>query len=263
MIGASYISDMRRALSMQALVWHRSVSEVKARYKRTLIGPFWTSLSMAIFVVSFGLIGSRLWGNEVAHYMPFFCAGYLTWILISTIIGESKAIFTQNREILLSTPVPMHVFVFELVIRNYVVFLHHLVVYVLVLAFFSYNPGWGVLLMIPGAMIIFVASVAFSMIWGIACTRYQDLGQLSQSILQIIFFVTPIMWPIDRLTGTAAQWLVDYNPMYHFVEMMRAPMLGKVPSTYSYIFTLTCCVVLILFAMHLFRRFRHRIVFWI
>ena len=263
MFGKIYFDDVRRTLALSTLIMHRSAMEVKSRYKRTLIGPFWTSLSMAIFVISFGVIGAQLWHNDVASYMPFFCAGYMTWILISSIINESRAIFAANREMILSTAVPMHVFVLELVIRNFIVFAHHLVVFVLVLAFFSVSPSWNMLMMIPGMLIIFVASVLFAPIWAIACTRYQDLSLLSQNILQIIFFVTPIMWPVKQLSGSKLFWLVDINPIYHFVEILRGPMLGEIPPWGSYIFTIGACGVILLLSIAMFEKFRQRIVFWI
>lgn len=256
-------SDISDALSMRTLIFYRSVMEVKARYKRTLIGPFWTSLSMGIFIVSFSLIGSKLWKNDVASFMPFFCAGYLVWVLISTIITESRTIFIVNRDILLSTPVPLSIFVFELVIRNLIVFTHHLLVYALVLAFCGYNPGWHVVFMIPGLAIIFTASFLFSVIWSIACTRYQDLSQLSQNLLQIIFFLTPIMWPVEQLSGDGRHWIADINPAYHFIEIMRAPMLGHLPSALNYQVTIGTCVIFLVLALHSFSKFKHRIVFWI
>ncbi|MDE3060402.1 MAG: ABC transporter permease [Pseudomonadota bacterium] len=258
-----YFHDLRRALRYRELIWYRASSEIKARYKRTLIGPFWTSLSMAIFIISFGIIGAKLWNTDVASFMPYFCSGYLTWMLVSTIITESRMIFLSNREILNSTAIPIHVFVLELVLRNFIVFAHHLVVYAGVLLFFAYPCNWNLLLMLPGLLIISLASICFVSLWGIACTRYHDLGQLSNNLLQIIFFLTPIMWPPKNLAGDKAHLLVDLNPMYHFVNIIRAPMLGETPSAYSYAFTLSICAILLLLSMRVFQRFKHRIVFWV
>jgi lipopolysaccharide transport system permease protein len=101
-----------------------------------------------------------------------------------------------------------------------------------------------------------------ALVLGIFCSRYRDVQQVVASFLQVSMFVTPIMWPPTQLTGRAS-YLVDYNMLYHYVEIVRDPLMGQPPSGWSWFMVALSIVVGWTFAFSLFARFRRRIAYWL
>ena len=102
-----------------------------------------------------------------------------------------------------------------------------------------------------------------SICFGLLCARFRDIQQLIVSIVQICMFITPIMWPPDKLVGVRRLIFVDFHPLYHMIEVMRAPLLGKVPMLQSYVVTLLIIAVGSTITYFLYSRFSRRITYWL
>ncbi|MGQ0677501.1 MAG: ABC transporter permease [Rhodospirillales bacterium] len=236
--------------------------EIKRRYRRTVIGPFWTTLSLALFVVVLGLVWSRLWNQDPKTYLPFLTAGMIVWVLISTIATEGSAAYFSAESLIKQLRVSYTLLAFSVVWRNVVVFLHNLAIYAGVCLYASVSIGWPTLLLIPGLILLWINSVWIVMVLGMACARFRDIQQLVTSVFQVLMFLTPIYWSPDQLQGRITI-IVDANVLYHYVEIVRTPMLGRAPATLSWIVVLTCTVLGWALALLLFSRFRRRLPYWI
>jgi ABC-type polysaccharide/polyol phosphate export permease len=94
------------------------------------------------------------------------------------------------------------------------------------------------------------------------CLRFRDIQQLVAALIQVSIFITPIFWPADYLSGPFRMVFVTFNPLYHFIEIVRAPLIGIVPPASSYIAVLIMTAVGWLATYALFRVFRQRIAYW-
>jgi len=101
--------------------------------------------------------------------------------------------------------------------------------------------------------------VSFSI--GIISARFRDIPQLIASIVQILFFLTPVFWKPESLKGHA--YITDFNPFFHLLEIVRAPLLGNLPSTTSYLAVMLLTLINLAIASAFFSRFRARIAYWI
>ena len=247
-------------------LWSRAGwSDVRARYRRTTFGPFWASISLGIMMVSMGLVWSALWKMNVREYLPFISAGLLSWTLLSALISDGTAAFTAQKGLLEALHFPLTMLTCAIVWRNLILFFHNSLVYVLLLIFFQVPVTWATLLVIPGLVVIGINGIWVSTLLGMAGARYRDVQQLIVSLMQILMLMTPIFWTPDQLGGSGRGRLVliDLNPMYHYVNIIRNPLLGKFPTL------LDCKVVLIvtilgwLFTFAVFARFRRRITYWL
>jgi lipopolysaccharide transport system permease protein len=245
----------------RALAW----KDIKGRYRRTAIGPFWTVVSTAILVATLGFVYSLLWHEDISVYLPFFCAGYISWYLFSMIVTESGNALIAEEATLRSIRVPYSVFIFRVVTRNLVVFAHNLVIFGIVALIFQVHWGWRILLMPVGLLLSLPNYFWISLMLAAICARFRDVIQLVVNVTQILFFVTPIFWEPSRLAGSAiAQRIfVTANPAYHLVEVIRAPLLGQVPDAFTYFYLIGMAVcgfaILILFL----RRLYGRIAYWL
>jgi ABC-type polysaccharide/polyol phosphate export permease len=253
--------DLVEGFFLWRIWWTMAVLDIKRRYRRTAIGPFWTTLSHAIFIGSTGLIFSSLWHQDVTTYLPFLASGFVCWVFVSSIITEAGGIFVSAGATLQQTRLPYSVFIYQLVARNLLVMAHHMVVFVVLLMFFPVKVTFYTLLFFPALAILCAVGVWTAILVGMLCVRYRDVQQIINSFLQIIMFVTPIFWAPDHL-GRYQRWLVEPNLIYHCVNLVRAPLLGGAPLLSNWI-----AVTLFLFGggaltFILYARFRRFLIFW-
>jgi ABC-type polysaccharide/polyol phosphate export permease len=237
--------------------------DVKRRYRRTMLGPFWTSISLAVYVVSVGLLGAGLWRQNIHEYLPFLVSGMVVWMLVSTIIGESCGLLIAGQGLFRNIRFEFSIFAYALVWRNLIVFLHNLVVYVLVAI--PLKPellGWTVLLAVPGLLLVLVNGVWLALLIGMLCLRFRDVQPLVTTALQISMLITPLFWPPESLTGTGRFVFVELNPLYHLIEVVRAPLLGNIPAATSYVAVMLIAAGGWLLTYLVFERFRSRITYW-
>ena len=246
-------------------LWGRlAVLDVKRRYRRTVIGPFWSAISLGIVIALMGTVGGGLWNRELAVYLPFLASGMLVWLMISSIINESAMLFISAGPLIRQTRFDYSILAYSLVWRNFIMFLHNASIYVMVVLFFAprmlLEPA--ILLILPGLFFIMATGVWVALLAGAICVRYRDVRNFLTSVVQILMFVTPVLWPEDLLQGTRRFVFVEFNPLYHFINIVRAPLLGKVPALSSYVVVAVVTIIGWVATYAFFSRFRKRIAFW-
>ena len=237
--------------------------EVRRRYSRTVIGPFWSAISLGMFVLALGSVGTGLWSKSASDYLPFLAAGMVVWVMIASIVTESCTLFVAGTNLFRQMRFNYSVMAYALVWRNFIVFAHNLLVFVLIaLVFAPHLITPATLLVLPGLMIVLLNSVWVSILLGMLCLRFRDVQQLVTSLIQICMFITPIFWPPESLQGTARIVFVDFNPLYHLIDIVRSPLLGRVPAAESYIAMAVLTVAGWWLTYLLFSYFRKRIAYW-
>ncbi len=237
--------------------------DVKRRYRRTLLGPFWTSISLALYVVSVGVVGAGLWHQNIREYLPFLVSGMIAWLLVSTMINESCSLLVTGHALFRNVKFDYSILAYALVWRNLIIFFHNLVVYAIIVG--ALKPGligFTALLAIPGVILVGANGVWIALLCGMFCLRYRDVTQIVGSIIQIAMLITPIFWPPDSLDGARRLLFVETNPLYHMIDLVRGPLLGEVPGPISYVVVLLVTAGGWLLTYRVFRHFRKRIAYW-
>jgi lipopolysaccharide transport system permease protein len=236
--------------------------DIRQRYRRAMIGPFWITISMFVMIGSMGVLYSSLFKVDTHQFIPFLAAGFCVWFLISSTIIEGANLFIQAEDIIRNADVPIGIHVFRLLWRNLIVFGHNIVVVLLVYAYFRLNPGLTVLLTLVGAVIVLANLGAIAVLVGSICTRFRDAPPIIANLVQIAFFISPVMYKPDLLVGKLTAFAV-LNPFYYLLEVMRAPLLGIVPSVRTYAVLLVITIVNLTISFVFYRRFRSRIAYWL
>lgn len=245
---------------------HLAYLDVKNRYRRTLLGPFWAVLSALLFIISLGIVYSLLWQSEVGDFLPYFSAGYITWLMMTSVANEATISFSGQGAIIKHTRNPLALHLLRLIARNFIVFLHMLPVHFGLMMYFGKSFSLeSIALLIPGFAMFGLLLLSASIVLGIVAARYRDLAQVVQSILQFAFFVTPIVWKADLLAGKELPYLlvVVLNPFYHTLELVRRPLIGETASLMTWAYCSLLAILLVSLALFLLGRYRNRIVFWI
>jgi ABC-type polysaccharide/polyol phosphate export permease len=256
------IADVRSGLLAWRMWGRLGWAETKRRYRRTTIGPFWTTLSLAVFVIVLGVVWSRLWNQDPKTYMPYLTSGMVTWMLFSAITSEGSAVFINSEVLLKQLRIPYTLLACTVVWRNIIVFCHNLLIYVVVCIYAGISPTWATLLVIPGLLLFCLNGVWIALLLALLCARFRDIQQIITSLLQVSMFVTPIFWSPEQLHGRMIEF-VDYNILYHYVEIVRAPLLGRIPGPWTWFMVAAAAVAGWAFTFYLFSMFRRRIPYWL
>jgi ABC-type polysaccharide/polyol phosphate export permease len=236
--------------------------EVKRRYRRTVIGPFWATLSLGIFIFAFGLVGSQLWSQTVSTFLPFFSAGMIVWTLVSTIITESCSAYIGGEGLIKQMRLSYTMLVCAVVWRNLIVFAHNLILFVIVAVVFGVPFVPATLLAVPGLLLVCLNGLWVGIFFGTMCARYRDLQQLVASFLTVMMFITPIMWPPGQISKGRA-FLIDWNVLHHVIDIIRSPLLGQMPAPESWLIVAGLTLGGWTATFLLYAMFRRRIAYWL
>jgi lipopolysaccharide transport system permease protein len=255
------LADIGRGLLMWRLWVQLGWNDILQRYRRSLLGPFWLTASTAIMVGALGFVYSKLFNIAIDEFIPFLCAGLLIWGLISSIITEAGSLFTGSESYIKQIRLPYSVYVYRFIWSKIIIFAHNVVIYFAVLLYFQISPGWVAFLAIPGFALLILNGALTTLYIGMISARFRDIPQIIASFIQIVFFVTPIMWKPEVLHGHV--YIAEINPFHHLIEIVRAPMLGAAPSDLNYAVVLMVTALNLIVAIAFFARFRFRISYWI
>lgn len=238
-------------------------NDVLGKYRRSIIGPFWLTISMGVMTACVGLVFGGIFRTPMGEYLPFLTAGIILWTFISGTINDGSTGLVSAEVMIKQLPIPLFVHVLRVVWRNVLMFAHHIFIFPLVLLVMGKSVSLIVLLAIPGFVLMVLCLSWLAFLSAIICTRYRDLPQIVASVLQVGFYFTPIIWMPALLPGRLGSAIVDWNPLYHLLELVRAPLLGVMPAVSSWLVVGVTTVVGWGLTLLLFERVKHRIAYWL
>jgi ABC-type polysaccharide/polyol phosphate export permease len=258
---AEAMTDLWRGL-MSYEIWTRfAFHEIRQRFRRSILGPFWLTLSMGIMVGALGLVFGTLFQQNIGDTLPYIATGLIFWGLLTSCINDGTTVFVGSANYIRNLPLPVSLHVFQMLCRNLIIWVFNMAIYVLVAVLFRIQLTWDTLLFIPG-FVLFVLNLSWvALVAGIFSTRFRDIPQLILNLIQVVFFVTPVFWSVETLPRRPA--FVLLNPFYHLLEIVRAPLLGKAPSLISWSVGAGLAVFGLIFAALLYRRTYSRIAYWV
>lgn len=235
--------------------------DIRRRYRRSVIGPFWITIAMVAFIMAIGPLYGHLLGVGSDEFIPYLAVGIITWSLISGVITDGASAFVEVENLVHSIKLPYSVHVFRLLQRNLLIFLHNLLAFVPFMLYFGITPKWAWLAAIPGVALILLAALPTALLLGIMSARFRDLQPMVGSTVQMLFFVTPVFWKAELLDERA--YLANYNPFQLLLEGVRRPIVEGIPSAETYTRIGMLILVLYLVALPFFGRYRRRLAFWV
>jgi lipopolysaccharide transport system permease protein len=253
--------DITSGLALWPLWGRLGWYDILQRYRRSTLGPFWLTLSMAIMVIALGVLYAELFNTPIHDFLPFLCVGLLVWNFISSFLIEGGTLFIGAESHIKQIRLPYSVYVYRSSWSKLIIFAHNFIIYLGVLAYFEIWPGAVALLAVPGLLLLLLNGALASLFVGMLSARFRDVPQVINSFVQIIFFITPIMWKPELLQTRT--YFTDFNPFFHLLEIVRAPLLGAVPATANYLVVLLITLINVVIVGAFFTRFRARISYWV
>lgn len=259
----SAFRDIRQGIVHWPMWTRLGWSDVKGRYRRTMLGPFWATLSLGIMIFALSVVMSRLFNAELRQFLPYLTSGMVTWTLISAMVSEGTSVFINAETLIKSMRFPLMTLICALVWRNLILFAHNIVIFVAVMLIMWLSPTAATLLLIPGLALVAVNAMWVAMLLGIFGARFRDIPPVVVAVLQIVLFLTPIFWNAEQIKGKVGFVLTDLNVFYHFVLLVRSPLLGSPPPALSWAVAVGVTVVGWTVALAFYARFHRRIAYWL
>ena len=258
--------DLTDGFGKRELWLHLGWQDIKQRYRRSVLGPIWITIATGTMAVALGGLYSTLFHLPLAEHLPYVTLGLIIWNLINASILEGADVFVANEGLIKQLPTPLSVHVYRLVWRQIILFGHNIIIFVIIAIIFPQPWKWTDLSFIPALMLIALNCVWVALCFGILATRYRDISPLLFSLVQLLFYVTPIIWNDSMLREQGAgTWatIIEFNPLLHYVDILRAPLLGADQEWRHWIVVISLTIVGWLVTAFAMRQYRSRVPYWV
>jgi ABC-type polysaccharide/polyol phosphate export permease len=256
-------ADISAAVGRHSLVATLGWQDVRQRYQRSKVGPFWLTISMGVMIGTIGLVFGQLFRSPIQQFLPFLAAGLILWTYISAVITEGCTGFIVAEGIIKQLPIPLFVHILRMVWRNAIILAHNLVILPLVFLAVGLAPSWLALLSLVGFALLTLNLLWVALMLAVLCARYRDLPQIIASVILVLFYLTPIMWLPHLLPGRTGFLVLTFNPLYHVMEIVRAPLLGQWPTVLNWGASIAMAVVGWLVTLLFYGRYKRRVAYWL
>ncbi|WP_250513774.1 ABC transporter permease [Caballeronia sp. INDeC2] len=235
--------------------------EIRQRYARSRVGPFWLTISMGVVIGAIGVVYGTLFGQTMREYLPFLAVSLVMWNFFAQMVQEGSVAYINSATYIRQAATTKIIFILMVVWRNLIVLAHNFLIVLLLFCVFGVN-NWATLWLFIPAMVIYILNGFWlAMLAGLLSARFRDLPQIITALLQIAFYVTPIMYRPNALNRY--EFIVEFNPLAYLVDLVRAPLIGSAPSLLTWGVTAGMAVIGLTFAMMLTGRYLKRIPYWV
>lgn len=259
--GRRTVRDLAAGLRAWEFWTAMGLQGVRRGYRRSVLGPFWLTLSLVVTVAALSLLYGALLGVPLERYAPHLALGFIAWQFIAGVIGGSCTVFVRHRAWITAARRPLSLFVFADVWSNLLEMAHNAPVYLGVAVLFGVWAGPAGLQVIPGLALVLLNAVWVGLALGTVCARFRDVPPIVASVMRIAFFLTPVIW-LPEMLGPRAR-LALYNPFTAFVELIRAPLLGQTVPARVWLAALAVTAAGWALAWAVFGRYRGRVPYWL
>lgn len=235
--------------------------EIRQRYARSSLGPFWLTISMGVMISSLGIVYGSLFGQKLDEYLPFLASSIVLWGLFSQTIQDGSVAYINSAPYIRQMATPKLLYILQVAWRNLIVFAHNFVIIIALLLIFGVNSWETLPLFIPGLCLYIANALWIAMVVALLSARFRDLPQIIGALLQVAFYVTPILFRPNTLTRFS--FIVDWNPLTYLVDVVRGPLIGQMPSELTWGVSIGMAAIGWPVTLLLSGRYLKRIPYWV
>lgn len=247
------------------------LKRLQIEYRRAFIGSLWIVLGFAGTSLGIGYLLATLLNVPPSIHVPYVAFGLAIWNFISNAVTAGCGVFVVNRALLLQSPAPRGGFVLAMLSRMFALLVSNLLTAAGIAAAFGWRPTIAAIEAVPALLILLTTAYGVIMLLGLVCTRLPDLDELIASIMRLAFFLTPVIWTLDRRrlqldTSENLGFLAlvyTYNPFSYFLDLMRSPLLGEEQYLINWWVSGALCAGLLITAFFALQFFGKRVAFWV
>jgi ABC-type polysaccharide/polyol phosphate export permease len=200
--------------------------------------------------------------RSAVDYIPWLATGWVVWGMISSSITAGASAFSSSKDIILSLPIPKEAFLVKGVITELLLLSQNAVLVFGVLLLLGAPVSVNLFLVIPGIILTTAFLIGLGFILAPLVAKHKDAGSLISSIIGVMFFTLPIMWKPQDISNELIQLVLGLNPLYHYLQIVRLPLLSEVPTSTNYLLASVGVIFSLFMGSYVMNRTRDKIVYW-
>jgi ABC-type polysaccharide/polyol phosphate export permease len=257
-------TDLKRSLKQFRLVNYFSITDLKSQYQRTLIGPWWETISLAIFLFFLSIIWAKVVNEDLNTYLPYLVTSLIIWRFMTVLVGQGTMIFLNSSELIKSFKINLSTLAIIKVYDKCLIFLHHLPIIIFFYLYFKVDVlNKSFLLLFYTVPIFLITCYSVCIILAFFNTRFRDLQSFVSMAMSVMMFFTPILWKADAIGPKANFFIVQPNILYHYIEIIRMPMNGQNPQLLSIILTTIFTFTSFIASQYIIKKYSSRVPIWL
>lgn len=254
-------ADLAQGFAQWRLAFALARLDLRNRYRGSVLGPFWLTLTAGIMVGALGVLYGTLFRLDIVRYIPHLAVSLIVWQWFAAVLNDACISLTSAEGVIRQLRLPYTVHALRCVFRHALSAAHSIPLILLVFLIMGHWPGAEALLVIPGLVLIIANMFAAALFLGMLCARFRDVGPIVGNAVQLGFFVTPVLWKPELL----GHWQVfmPLNPFYALLETIRGPLIEGGGPWLAWVAAVLFTAAHLAVAAWFFQRFRARIAFWV
>ena len=260
-MSAAKSGGMSKAFPRWGLAFSLAVQDIKDRFSRTVLGPFWIVVSNAMLVIGITIVFGALFKTDVANFVVYVALGIALWTFISTVMTGASSYLESGKNILFTYNLPWSMQITRKVFVEAIVLAIHLLVAIPVILITQKALGIVSFVSIAGIFLNLIFGYGLALIIASYGVRYSDLSHALESIMLFLFLFTPVFW-LESALGATRSVFVHYNPLFHFLEIVRAPILEQAIPIDSFIISGLVGVFTLLLGLFIYNKRKSQIGMW-
>lgn len=261
---SSLLKDLRASIREPEFWMYSSWLDIVTKYRRSRLGWVWLLLPPMLYVGGIGYFYALLQNKDPLTSIPYFAVGYLLYRLLSIVITESCSVLHGHASFILDGHLRLTDFFFRTIAKAlfYTVAALPLVVFLLLVS--PATHLLGVITLVPAFAVVLLNLIWISAVAALLGARFPDVSELTGSIFIFAFILTPILWPATAAPpGTPHGIFMRINPLFHLIEIVRAPLLGQPIEPLTYVYVAAMTLLGSALAVTLYRRFSRFVPVWV
>ncbi|WP_321906046.1 ABC transporter permease [Paraburkholderia tropica] len=254
-------TDLKQSVASYRLWTLLGWLEIRQRYARSRVGPFWLTISMGVMIGSIGVVYGSLFGQKMSDYLPFLSISLVMWTMFAQTVQEGSIAYINSATYIRQAATPKLIYIFQVMWRNLVILAHNFIIVLVLLVIYGVKSWTALPIFLPALLLYLANALWIAMLAGLLSARFRDLPQIISALIQIAFYVTPIIYRPDSLKRFS--FIVELNPLAHLIELVRAPLIGQLPSLTTWLVALGLAVVGWTVALAMTGRYLKRIPYWV
>jgi ABC-type polysaccharide/polyol phosphate export permease len=237
--------------------------DLQAKYRRSVLGVGWTLLHPLAMSCVLCVVFHQVFHFDIWTYVPFVLTGLAIWNFITSITLEGCCCLYNGEKYIRSQPIPVAIYPLRTLLS---VSIHFLIILGLTATFSlcargSLSPAAFVAL-VPALLLLFIFGWAVAVLFGFANLYFPDTHHIAQIGLQVLFYLTPIFYPADAVSGRWLRFIIEHNPLGVLVALIREPIVhAQVPSLYVFSLATGMVAVAVGSAIFVLARLERTLVF--
>lgn len=262
--GDLFIEQAYRLMDEFVRLIQFSTLQFYLKYRRTRLGSLWVMITPAIFIAFIGGLYSSIAGMDFAAFMPHMTVGYISWTLLGGFITGSTTLIVRYQAFVLQGGAKLEDLVTMEIVSILIIFAHQIFIILCVLWYFKIPQGYFSLVSLLGIALTIVNGRSALIVLGIICLRFRDFQEIINSIVRIAFLATPIIWMAgdDGRGGLIGPYTL-YNPFYHFLQIIRAPLLNGTITPLNWYVVSFVTIFGVILSHYFLIRYRKQMPLWI